>query len=125
MGAVFGLVDLALGGAGGQTRGGAAALNIHNDAGHFGHGGVTDIFLFQGEARARGGGQCFGAGEAGADNGGHPCDLVFHLNEFPAVFGQFLRHDLSDLRGGGDGVTRVKAHAGMEGAEGAGFITLH
>jgi hypothetical protein len=59
------------------------------------------------------------------DDGGHPGDLIFHLDEFAAVFGQFFRHDLCDLGGGGDGVTGIEANARVDRAESASFVALH
>ena len=119
------LHEVALGGAGGKTRGGAHALDVHDHHGDLSLGGIADVLLLQGEARAGGGGHGLDAGHGSADGGGGAGDLVLHLEEAAAHLGQLLGGDLSDLGGGRDGVSGEEPHTGGDGAHDAGFVALH
>ena len=101
--AVEGLVEVALLGLGGQTRGGAAALHVDDDERELGHHGETQSLALQRQTGAGGAGAGQGTGIAGADGGADTGDLVFSLEHAGAealVFGEFDHH----VGGGGDGV---------------------
>lgn len=61
------LVEVALLGLGGQTRGGTAALDVDDDEGKLGHDGETQGFALERETGAGGAGAGQGTGIAGAD----------------------------------------------------------
>ena len=54
-----------------------------------------------------------------------PGEFVFHLNEFTTYLGELCGHYLRNFGGWGDRVTGEKRAAGIEGALGGRFVTLH
>ena len=119
-----GLHHVALCGGGGKAGGGACAHYHGNNYGQFRHGSVTYKLLLKGEARAAGGSHCLFAGQACAANGRYGSDLVLHLKELAAYFGEQYAGLLGYFRGRGYGVTRKKTHARLYCAHNAGFIAL-
>jgi hypothetical protein len=123
MTAPSGLLHIALGRAGRQTRARTAAHDIDQNQRHFGHAGVAQIFLHQGKARTGGGRHALAASQGRADNGPHAGDFVFHL-DIDAVFdqGQAGRHDLGDFGGRGDGIAGVKGTPRQQGSFDHSFV---
>ena len=106
------LEEIGLFGLGGQPGTGAAALDVHDDDGQFGHNGQAHGFGFQRYARAAGGGSGDGAAERSADRSAHGRDLILGLegdHTHVLLAGEFVE----DVGGGGDRV-RAQEHRLMD-----------
>ena len=125
MAAVNGLQQVALLNVGGHAGGGAAALDVDDDQGHFRHGGPAEGFHFQREtwAGAAGDGEVACVGET--DGGGDSGDLVFALDKEAAVFRQFGAEGLHNGGPRCDRVTGAVADAGGEEAVSERLVAIH
>ena len=94
--ALGGLEVVALAGLDGAEAG-AAAHDVHDDAGQLGAGYVGDALLLQGDAGGGGAGEDALAGAGSAVDHVDGADLALGLQEAAADFGHTLRHVLRDL----------------------------
>ena len=107
-----------------MARRGAATLHVDHYTGRLGGHRVPERFLHEAEARSRGRGTGFCASKSGSYDRADGGYLVLHLREDSTVLGKHFRHQLGDLRGGGDGVACEELASGGECAANAGLIPL-
>ena len=103
----------------------AAALHIDNQGRQISAGDVGDTLLLQGNSGA-GGGSHYAFSCAGNAihhvNGGN---FTFCLQKHTADLRHTLGHVGSQLRLGGDGISKIMAATCLNGSLGNGFIALH
>jgi hypothetical protein len=106
-----GLKEVTLGGFGGLTGSRTDPHHVHHQKGRFRHHRDPQPFLHEGETWAACGRHGFRVRPRCANEHENGSDLVFRLKKNATPLGKLSCHVFHDLRGGGDGVSRVKIHA--------------
>ncbi len=120
--AIESLVQVCLLTLGGHSRGGAHALDIHDDEGRLHHVAKPDALLHEREAGARRRRHGLRPRQASADEGTYRTDLILELDR-PHLGPP---HEiLQNLGGRGDGIAGEEGHARGDGPLGDGFVALH